>query len=121
ETVAAQFPSAKFAITDYCAKGAAQTCITGSVLKKDHPNVMGLDYEANESGCLVGYLAAEMTKKQGGEQVIGAVGGLHIPPVHIWIAGYRYCAKLYSPSIKVLVGYSGDFVKSDLSKTVAEN
>jgi basic membrane protein A and related proteins len=120
ETVADQFPNAKFAITDYCAKGAP-TCITGSVLKKDHPNVMGLDYAANESGCLVGYLAAEMTKKQGGKQVIGAVGGLHIPPVDIWSAGYRYCAQLFEPSIKVLVGYSGDFVKSDLCKTVAEN
>jgi basic membrane protein A len=121
EQVADQFPSAKFAITDYCAKGAAKTCITGSVLKNDHPNIMGLDYAANESGCLVGYLAAEMTKKQGGKQVIGAVGGLHIPPVDIWIAGYKYCAQLFNPSIKVLVGYSGDFVKSDLCKTVAEN
>jgi basic membrane protein A len=120
ETIADQFPNAKFAITDYCAKGAP-TCITGSVLKNDHPNVMGLDYAANESGCLVGYLAAEMTKKQGGKQVIGAVGGLHIPPVDIWIAGYKYCAQLFNPSIKVVVGYSGDFVKSDLCKTVAEN
>jgi basic membrane protein A and related proteins len=91
------------------------------VLKKSHPNIMGLDYAANESGCLVGYLAAEMVKKQGGKQVIGAVGGLHIPPVDIWIAGYKYCAQLFNPSIKVLVGYSGDFVKSDLCKTVAEN
>jgi basic membrane protein A len=121
ETVAARYPDGKFAITDYCAKGAAKTCITGSVLKNDHPNIMGLDYAANQSGCLVGYLAAEMAKKQGGKQVIGAVGGLHIPPVDIWIAGYEHCAKLYNPKIKVLVGYSGDFVKSDLCKTVAEN
>jgi basic membrane protein A and related proteins len=120
ETVAARFPDSKFAITDYCAKGAPK-CITGSVLKKNHPNVMGLDFAANQSGCLVGYLAAEMAKKQGGKQVIGAVGGLHIPPVDIWIAGYRYCAKLFNPQIKVLTGYSGDFVKSDLCKTVAEN
>jgi basic membrane protein A and related proteins len=120
EKIARQYPKAKFAITDYCAKGAAQ-CITGSVLKADHPNVMGLDYAANESGCLVGYLAAEMAKKQGGQQVIGAVGGLHIPPVDIWIAGYQFCAKMFNPKIKVLVGYSGDFVKSDLCKTVAEN
>jgi basic membrane protein A len=121
ETVADQFPSSKFAITDYCAKGAAAKCITGSVLAKDHPNIMGLDYAANQSGCLVGYLAAEMAKKHGGKQVIGAVGGLHIPPVDIWIAGYKFCAKLYNKKIKVLVGYSGDFVKSDLCKTVAEN
>jgi basic membrane protein A and related proteins len=120
ETVAARFPSSKFAITDYCAKGAPK-CITGSVLKKGHPNVMGLDFAANQSGCLVGYLAAEMVKKQGGKQVISAVGGLHIPPVDIWIAGYQYCAKLFNKDIQVLVGYSGDFVKSDLCKTVAEN
>ena len=120
ETIAKQFPGSKFAITDYCAKGA-KSCITGSVLKENHPNIMGLDYAANQSGCLVGYLAAEMTKKQGGKQVIGAVGGLHIPPVDIWIAGYKYCAKLFNPQVKVLTGYSGDFVKSDLCKTVAEN
>ena len=120
ETFADQFPGSKFAITDYCAKGATAKCITGSVLKKDHPNVMGLDYAANQSGCLVGYLAAEMAVRAH-KNVIGAVGGLHIPPVDIWIAGYKYCAKLYKKNINVLVGYSGDFVKSDLCKTVAEN
>jgi len=120
ETVADKFPKSKFAITDYCAKGATK-CITGSVLKKNHKNVMGIDYAANQSGCLVGYLAAEMAKKQGGKQVIGAVGGLHIPPVDIWIAGYQFCAKLYNKNITVLIGYSGDFVKADLCKTVAEN
>src|SRR5690242_1754031 len=120
ETFADQFPGSKFAITDYCAKGAAAKCITGSVLARDHPNVMGLDYAANQSGCLVGYLAAEMAGKAH-KKVIGAVGGLHIPPVDIWIAGYKFCAKLYNKHIQVLVGYSGDFVKSDLCKTVAEN
>src|SRR5215211_7686280 len=55
ETIAKQFPRSKFAITDYCAKGAAAKCITGSVLKENHPNIMGLDYAANQSGCLVGY------------------------------------------------------------------
>ena len=120
ETFADKFPKSKFAITDYCAKGAKK-CITGSVLKKDHRNVMGIDFAANQSGCLVGYLAAEMAKKKGGKQVIGAVGGVHIPPVDIWIAGYQFCAKLYNKNITVLIGYSGDFVKSDLCKTVAEN
>jgi basic membrane protein A len=71
--------------------------------------------------CLVGYLAAEMAKKQGGKQVIGAVGGLKIPPVDIWIAGYTYCAKLFNPKLTVLVDYSNDFVAADKCKTVAEN
>jgi basic membrane protein A len=121
ETVATQFPKSKFAITDYCAKGAAAHCITGSVLTKNHPNVMGLDYAANQSGCLVGYLAAEMAKKHGGKQVIGAVGGLHIPPVDIWIAGYKFCAKLYNKNIQVLVQYSQEFVKQDPCKAISEN
>jgi basic membrane protein A len=62
-----------------------------------------------------------MVKKQGGKQVIGAVGGLKIPPVDIWIAGYKFCAKRANPNIKVLVGYSQDFVAADKCKTVAQN
>jgi basic membrane protein A len=111
-TVAKAHPDTNFAITDYDVKGAPFN---------GRKNVMGLTYAANESGCLVGYLAAEMTKKQGGKQVIGAVGGLKIPPVTIWIAGYQYCAKLFNPQIKVLIDYSQDFVASDKCKTVAEN
>jgi len=111
-TVAKKNPNVHFAITDYDVKG---TPFNG------RQNVMGLTYAANESGCLVGYLAAEMAKKQGGKQIIGAVGGLQIPPVDIWIAGYQYCAKQFNPKIKVLIGYSQDFVASDKCKTVAEN
>src|SRR3954465_11900509 len=105
-------PNLPFAITDYDVTGAPFNGLK---------NVEGLTYAANESGCLVGYLAAEMAKKQGGKQVIGAVGGLKIPPVDIWIAGYQYCAKLFNPQIKVRVGYSQGFVASDKCKTVAEN
>jgi basic membrane protein A and related proteins len=111
-TVAKANPNLHFAITDYDVTGAPFN---------GRKNVEGLTYAANESGCLVGYLAAEMAKKQGGKQVIGAVGGLKIPPVDIWIAGYQYCAKLFNPKIKVLIGYSQDFVASDKCKTVAEN
>jgi basic membrane protein A len=111
-TVASKYPKIKFAITDYSAKDDPF---------KGRKNVMGLTYAANESGCLVGYLAGLMAKRHGGKQIIGAVGGLKIPPVDIWIAGYRYCAKLFNPGISVLIGYSQDFVASDKCKTVAEN
>jgi len=111
-TVAKKNPNLHFAITDYDVKGAPFNGLK---------NVEGLTYAANESGCLVGYLAAEMAKKQGGKQVLGTVGGLKIPPVDIWIAGYQYCAKLFNPKIKVLIGYSQDFVASDKCKTVAED
>jgi basic membrane protein A and related proteins len=116
--VAKKFPDTHFAITDYPVEAAPFADKQGKPLFK---NVEGLTYAANESGCLVGNLAANMVKKQGGKQVIGAVGGLKIPPVDIWIAGYRYCAKLANPKIKVLIGYSQDFVAADKCKTVAQN
>ena len=117
-TVAAKFPNTKFAITDYPVEAPP---FSDAKTKHTSPNVMGLTYQANESGCLVGYLAGLMVKQAGGKQVISAVGGLKIPPVDIWIAGYQACAPMADPGIKVLVGYSQDFVKQDLCKSVAEN
>ncbi len=111
-TVASKYPKTKFAITDYSAKDDPF---------KGRKNVMGLTYAANESGCLVGYLAGLMAKRHGGKQVIGAVGGLKIPPVDIWIAGYKFCAKKANKNIQVLVDYSQDFVAADKCKTIAEN
>jgi basic membrane protein A len=116
-TVAKKFPNTHFAITDYSVHDAPFADKKGNPLYK---NVEGLTYAANESGCLVGVLAAKMAKKMGGN-TIGAVGGLKIPPVDIWIAGYRYCAKKAVPGMKVLINYSQDFVAADKCKTVAEN
>ncbi len=113
--VAPQFPNTDFTITDDSVKGP------DFAKAKSVANIEGLTYASNEAGCLVGYLAAEMVKKQGGKQVIGAVGGLNIPSVNDYIVGYKYCAKLYNPSIKVLTGYSNDFVAQDKCKTVAQN
>jgi len=116
-TYAKKFPSTHFAITDYTVHAPPFADKKGNPLYK---NVEGLTYAANESGCLVGVLAAKMAKKTGGN-TIGAVGGLKIPPVDIWIAGYRFCAKKVVPGIKVLIGYSQDFVATDKCKTVATN
>ncbi len=82
-TYAKKFPNVKFAITDYPVEAAPFADKKGKVLFK---NVEGITYAANESGCLVGVLAAKMAKKMGGN-TIGAVGGIKIPPVDIWIAG----------------------------------
>jgi len=110
-TVAKKYPKIHFAITDYSAKDAPFS---------GRKNVMGLTYAANESGCLVGVLAAKMAQKMG-KKNIGAVGGLKIPPVDIWIAGYKFCAQKAVPGTKVLIQYSQDFVATDKCKTVATN
>jgi basic membrane protein A len=84
-------------------------------------NIEGITFASNEAGCLVGYLAGEMAKKQGGKQVIGAVGGIKIPSVDDYIVGYKYCAGIADPGIKVLTGYGNTFVAQDPCKTVAQN
>ncbi len=118
-TYAKKFPNIDFAITDYTVHTAPFANKKGKVLPA-FKNVEGLTYNANESGCLVGVLAAKMAKKMGGN-TIGAVGGLKIPPVDIWIAGYRFCADKAVPGTKVLVQYSNDFVATDKCQTVAQN
>jgi len=114
-TVASQFPNVDFTITDDSVKGA------DFAKAKSVANIEGLVYASNESGCLVGYLAGEMVKAKGGKQVIGAVGGIEIPAVDDYIVGYNYCAGLADPGIKVLVGYSQDFVAQDKCQAVAQN
>ena len=116
-TYAKKFPNVNFAITDY---GAEVPPLGSKAFKPLYKNVEGLTYAANESGCLVGVLAAKMAKKMGGN-TIGAVGGIKIPPVDIWIAGYKFCAQKAVPGTKVNVQYSNDFVATDKCQTVAEN
>jgi basic membrane protein A len=112
--VAKQFPSTKFAITDYDVTGAP---FNG----KKSPNVEGLTYASQEPAYLAGCLAGLMVKKQGGDQIIGVVGGIKIPPVDVFLAGYQAGAKKCNPGIKVLKGYSQDFVDTAKCTTVAQN
>jgi basic membrane protein A len=108
-TAAKQFPDVKWAITDF-----------PRVALADKPaNSYGLTFKSEQSGFLVGYLAAEMAKahigpfgKTKGKLVLGAVGGKKIPSVDNWIAGYRAGAKAVDKRFKVLIDYSGDFPNS---------
>jgi basic membrane protein A len=113
-TVAKQFPNTKFAITDYDVNAPP---FNG----KKSPNVEGLTYAAQENSYLVGCLAGLMVKKQGGDQIIGVVGGVKIPPVDVFLAGYKAGAKRCNAGITVLTGYSQDFIDQAKCKTVAQN
>jgi basic membrane protein A and related proteins len=112
--VAKQFPTTKFAITDYDVTG---TPFNG----KKSPNVEGLTYASQQSSYLAGCLAGLMVHKQGGQQIIGVVGGQKIPPVDSFLAGYQAGAKKCDPGIKVLKGYSQDFIDQAKCTTVAQN
>jgi basic membrane protein A len=116
-TVAGQFPNIHFAIVDGAGTDA-------KFVDLKLPNVQDLFFKEQESGALVGAIAALMEK--GGKapkntHVIGAVGGISIPPVNHYIAGYKWAATIYDPTIKVLVGYSNDFNDPTKCKAVANS
>jgi basic membrane protein A len=56
-----------------------------------------------------------------GEKHISAVGGLKLPTVDIFIAGYRAGARKCVPGTVVDIGYSQDFVAQDKCKEIALN
>jgi basic membrane protein A len=109
EKVAGQFPDTNFAIIDS----------SQQAMKSTPANVEGLLFKENEAGYLVGYMAGLYTKEQGGDQVISSVGGLKIPPVDAYIAGYQKGAKDANPDIETLNGYSEDFVDQAKCKEIA--
>ena len=128
-TVAKQYPNKKFALIDGCAVNPADT--SGACVNL--PNVAPLFFKEQQAGCLVGAIAGQMevdgkskAPKLLGHNTISAVGGLAIPPVVRYIAGYKYCAQQVDPSVKVVVGYSNNFTdptpcKAIANKQIADN
>jgi basic membrane protein A len=110
DAVASSFPKSKFAIVD--------VDVTG--LKHKPKNVQGLLFKEQEAGYLVGYAAGLWAKAHNGKAV-GSVGGIKIPPVDRYIAGYQYGAKKADPGIKTLNDYSQDFVVQAKCKEKALN
>jgi len=106
---ATQYPKVKFAITD-----DPVAAIGG--LKNEE----GITYATQEGGCLVGVLAAKMAQKMG-HKVIGVAGGLKIPSVDSYIAGYKYCAAKAVKGTKTVVQYSGDFEDQTKCSAIAQN
>jgi basic membrane protein A and related proteins len=117
-TIAKQFPDAHFAITDYSIHAPPFADTKGNPLVQ---NVAGLTYATQENSYLAGCLAALMVKDQGGKQIISVVGGVKIPPVDAFLAGYEAGAKKCVPGMNVLKGYSQDFIDQAKCKSVASN
>jgi basic membrane protein A and related proteins len=110
--VADQFPNTRFAITDYDVKGAPFNGTTR--------NVEGLTYATQQNSYLVGCLAARVARREGSRN-IGVVGGVKIPPVDTFLAGYRAGARRCVPGTTVQIGYSQDFIDQAKCKSVATN
>lgn len=114
--VAKAYPGSKFAIVDGVPVDAKNHVVILS-------NVANLFFKEQESGYLVGVIAALMEKDRVGKathNTIGVMGGQAIPPVNRYMAGYVAGAQRVNPSIKVLTSYSQSFIDTSAGAGVGQ-
>ena len=92
KAVADEFPKTKFAIVD------------GFI--PDKPNVSSMLFTEHEGSFLVGILAAMKAQKDG-KNSVGFVGGMDVPLIHKFEAGYKAGVKYACPGCKGLSDYAG--------------
>ncbi len=114
--VAQQFPKTKFAIVDVDATSFVGTNKKPLKLK----NVEGILFREQQAGYLAGYLAGLYSKSKG-YKAVSSVGGVKIPSVDRYIAGYIAGAKKADPGITELNAYSQSFTDQAKCKEVALN
>jgi basic membrane protein A len=110
QKMAKKFPKTHFAGVDMNAVTDFKPKIT--------KNFEGLIFAENEVGYEVGYLAGLEAKRLNGTTV-SSVGGIPVPAVIRYIAGFQAGAKAANPSVATLNGYSQDFVAQDKCKSIA--
>ncbi|MCD1260054.1 BMP family protein [Paenibacillus athensensis] len=98
--VATQNPNAKLAIIDNTV---------------DAPNVESVTFAEHEGSFLVGVVAGLTTKTN----KIGFVGGVDIPVIKRFEAGFKAGVAAVNPNAKVTINYTGAFDKPDLGKAAA--
>jgi basic membrane protein A len=104
---AREYPNTRFACVDY-----AKFDAHGFVVPP--PNMVALKFREEEGSFLVGALAALLSKTS----AVGFVGGMDIPLIHKFEAGFRAGARAVCPACNVLVGYAG--VTGDAFKNPAK-
>ena len=96
--LANEYPDVNFAGVDY----ALKTDEAGKVVPPP-ANLAALKFREEEGSFLVGALAALV----GGSKKVGFVGGMDIPLIHKFEAGYRAGVKYVCPDCTVLAQYAG--------------
>jgi basic membrane protein A len=105
--VAQEYPKTRFACIDYAKFGPSGFVVPPA-------NMVALKFREEEGSFLVGALAA-LSSKTG---KIGFVGGMDIPLIHKFEAGYKAGAKAVCAGCQVLSGYAG--VTGDAFKNPAK-
>lgn len=93
-------------------------------VEKPEANEVGLLFKEQEAGYLAGVAAGLLTKdtavdsRLNADNVIGFVGGMEIPPVQKFQAGFIAGAKSVNPDVKVISLYSGSFTDQAKGKEI---
>jgi basic membrane protein A and related proteins len=112
--VATANPDTSFAGVDhFYGEPGDPTCEDAKTCAVD--NAMGMIYPTEEAGYLAGVVAAMTTESN----TVSTVGGIKIPPVDNWIAGYQAGVKATKPNVKTLNAYSNDFNDAAKCKEIA--
>ncbi|MFE5601307.1 BMP family protein [Streptomyces coelicoflavus] len=107
KAVAEKYPDTTFGIVDSVVEGK---------------NVASLVFAENEASYLAGVTAAKATKTN----TVGFVGGVNVPLIHKFQAGYEQGVKDTNPKVKVISQYltqtaeEGGFASPDKGKAAAE-
>jgi basic membrane protein A len=102
------------ALTNVASQNAdAKYAIIDSVVEAD--NVASLNFKEEEGSFLVGALAGLMTESN----KVGFLGGLEVPLIKKFEAGYRAGVQTVNPDAEVLVTYAGDFNDPGKGKEIA--
>jgi len=102
------------ALTNVSSQNAdAKYAIIDSVVEAD--NVASLNFKEEEGSFLVGAVAGLMTKSN----KVGFLGGLEVPLIKKFEAGYRAGVQTVNPDAEVLVTYAGDFNDPGKGKEIA--
>ena len=96
--LAREYPGVRFAGVDF----ALTVDSLGRVIPPP-PNLAALKFREEQGSFLVGALAALV----GGSKKVGFVGGMDIPLIHKFEAGYRAGVKYVCPDCTVVVQYAG--------------
>jgi basic membrane protein A len=96
--LAREYPGVNFAGVDY----ALQTDAAGNVMEPP-PNLAALKFREEQGSFLVGALAALV----GGSRRLGFVGGMDIPLIHKFEAGYKAGVRYVCPDCTVIAQYAG--------------
>jgi basic membrane protein A len=112
-TVAPRFPHTRFAVFD------GSLALLG--VRRSPRNVQSIEQQPRDAAYLAGWLAARLEQRRKGKDVVGAVGGIPVPPVQDFISGFSAGARAADPGITVLVDYSDDFADPNKCAAIARS